>query len=118
MEDVSNRVGLLWDQDNLEGPSWTGRGMVLQTSEIVLIVLVVLLLFGATAIPKLARSLGRAQGEFNRAKKEFTAEATRVENAPAGPSEDQVRRTARDLGIEEAGKSLDEVKRLISQKMA
>lgn len=92
--------------------------MVLQTSEIVLIVLVVLLLFGATAIPKLARSLGRAQGEFNKAKKEFTAEAARVENAPAGPSEEQVRRTARDLGIDEAGKPLDEVKRLIAQRLA
>ena len=94
--------------------------MVLQTSEIILIALVVLLLFGATAIPKLARSLGRAQGEFNRAKKEFHAEAAKTEGAgPAAPaSEEQVRRTARDLGIDEAGKPLDEVKRLIAQRLA
>ena len=95
--------------------------MVFQTSEIVLIALVVLLLFGATAIPKLARSLGRAQGEFNKAKKEFHAEASKAEGtpaAPAGPSEEQVRRTARELGIDEAGRPLDEVKRLIQQRLA
>lgn len=93
--------------------------MVFQTSEIILIALVVLLLFGATAIPKLARSLGRAQGEFNRAKKEFHAEAAKAEGQPSAPaSEEQVRRTARDLGIDEAGKPLDEVKRLIAQRLA
>ena len=107
--------------------------MVLQTNEIVLIVLVVLVLFGATAIPKLARAMGRAQGEFNKAKKDFSAEAARAEAAtqsqpatqaatPQGalgqPTEEQVRRTARDLGIDEAGKPLDEVKRLIAQRLA
>jgi sec-independent protein translocase protein TatA len=39
--------------------------------EWLLIIAVVLLLFGASAIPKLARSLGRAQGEFQKARKEF-----------------------------------------------
>jgi sec-independent protein translocase protein TatA len=34
------------------------------TTEIVIIVAVVLVLFGATAIPKFARSLGRAKKEF------------------------------------------------------
>ena len=90
--------------------------MVLQTSEIVLIGLAILLLFGATAIPKLARSMGRAQGEFNKAKREFNAEAARAESGQ--PSEDQLRRTARDLGIDDTGKPLDEVKRLIAQKLS
>lgn len=111
--------------DNVKGDAPVGRAMVLQTNEIVLIVVVVLLLFGATAIPKLARSMGRAQGEFNKAKREFNAEAARAEGAAAGPgavpgqpTEEQVRRTARDLGIDEAGKPLDEVKRLIAQRLA
>lgn len=103
----------------MKGTPRVGAAMVFQTSEIILIALVVLLLFGATAIPKLARSLGRAQGEFNKAKKEFTSEAARVEGQPAaGASEEQVRSTARGLGIDEAGKPLDEVKRLISQRLA
>jgi sec-independent protein translocase protein TatA len=40
------------------------------TTEIVIIVAVVLVLFGATAIPKFARSLGRAKKEFERGIKE------------------------------------------------
>jgi sec-independent protein translocase protein TatA len=40
------------------------------TTEIVIIVGVVLVLFGATAIPKFARSLGRAKKEFEQGIKE------------------------------------------------
>lgn len=42
--------------------------------ELVIIVLVVLVLFGATAIPKFARSLGQAKKEFSRALKETEEE--------------------------------------------
>ena len=37
---------------------------VLQPNEILLIVVVIMVLFGSTQIPKLARSLGQAQKEF------------------------------------------------------
>lgn len=92
----------------------------LGNTELVVILVVFLLLFGATAIPKLARSLGRAKGEFGKAKREFATEAAKAESATAAPppSEDQVRRTARDLGIAEQGKGLDEVKALIAEKLA
>ncbi len=95
--------------------------MPFSTTEIVIIVLVIILLFGATSIPKLARALGRAQGEFNKAKGEFHGAAKRTEADATGipaTSEDDIRRTARSLGIVEAGLSLDEVKRLIQQKLA
>jgi sec-independent protein translocase protein TatA len=39
-------------------------------TEIIVIVLVVLVLFGASAIPKFARSLGQAKKEFTAAAKE------------------------------------------------
>ena len=42
--------------------------------ELVIIVLVVLILFGATAIPKFARSLGQAKKEFSKAMKEGETE--------------------------------------------
>ncbi len=42
--------------------------------EWVIIIGIVLLLFGAAAIPKLARSMGRAQGEFQKARQEFQKE--------------------------------------------
>ena len=43
------------------------------TTEILIIVGVVLVLFGATAIPKFARSLGRAKKEFEQGIKEGQA---------------------------------------------
>ena len=43
--------------------------------EIILIVVVVLLLFGAKRIPELARSHGRAQNEYKKAKDALKEEA-------------------------------------------
>ncbi len=37
---------------------------VIQAQEILLIVVIIMVLFGSTQIPKLARSLGQAQKEF------------------------------------------------------
>lgn len=51
------------------------------TSELIIIVLVVLVLFGATAIPKFARSLGEAKKEFTKAMKESEAEEKKDEVA-------------------------------------
>lgn len=45
------------------------------STEIIVIVLVVLVLFGATAIPKFARSLGEAKKEFSKAMKDGEAES-------------------------------------------
>ncbi len=48
--------------------------MAFGQTEWLVILAVVLLLFGAGAIPKLARSLGKAQGEFQKARTEFKGE--------------------------------------------
>ena len=48
--------------------------MSLGPGEIVVIVLIVLLLFGAKRIPELARSLGKASYEFKKAKQEIESE--------------------------------------------
>jgi sec-independent protein translocase protein TatA len=53
------------------------------TTELIIIVVVVLILFGATAIPKFARSLGEAKKEFSKAMKESEIE----EKKPAEKSE-------------------------------
>jgi sec-independent protein translocase protein TatA len=45
-------------------------------TELLVIVLVVLVLFGASAIPKFARSLGQAKKEFTKAMKEGEEEET------------------------------------------
>ena len=48
--------------------------MSLGWPEIILILIVVLLLFGANRIPEIARSLGKATKEFKRARDEFAEE--------------------------------------------
>ena len=48
-------------------------------TEILIIVLVILVLFGAAAIPKFARSLGQAKKEFSKAMKEGEDEKKALE---------------------------------------
>ena len=92
--------------------------MAFGSQEVLIIGLVIVLLFGATAIPKLARSLGKAQGEFQKAKSEFDREVSVGKAEAAGPPEEQVRKSARDLGIEDEGMTLDEVKQAMNEKLS
>ena len=57
--------------------------MSLGMSEILMILVVVMILFGAKKIPELARSLGRAGYEFKKAKEELKKEAREFEEAIA-----------------------------------
>lgn len=82
--------------------------------ELVVILVVILLLFGAHKIPEFARSLGRAQREFQNAREEGEREA----KASVSTEEEKVKRAARDLGISTQGKSLEELKQAIAQRMA
>lgn len=50
---------------------------MLSTTEIIVIAAVVLILFGAAAIPKFARSLGRAKSEFEKGVQEGRDEAAK-----------------------------------------
>ncbi len=45
--------------------------------EIVFILVIVLLLFGAKKLPELAKGLGQSLGEFKKAREEFEREATK-----------------------------------------
>ena len=68
--------------------------MHLGPMEIALIILVVVLLFGAKKIPELARSLGRASQEYKKAKADFLAEVNKpaedvkdaIESDPSAPA--------------------------------
>ena len=48
--------------------------------EVLLIMVIVLLLFGASRLPALARSLGKAASEFKKGKAEGAAEADKPED--------------------------------------
>lgn len=64
----------------------------LGTQEILLIVGLFVLLFGAGSIPKLARSLGKAKGEFKRAQKEMENEARKGEEEAQRKAEEEKKR--------------------------
>ena len=89
------------------------------TTEMILIVLVIILLFGANKLPELARSLGKATGEFKKAKQETELEVREVEKSLKEKRSDEksskIRTMASDLGIAIEGKSdeqlLDEIKK-------
>ena len=48
----------------------------LGTTEMIVIALLVLVLFGAKKLPTFARSIGKSMGEFKKARTEFEAELT------------------------------------------
>ena len=60
--------------------------MHLGFTELFLILVVILLLFGARRIPEIARSLGRASQEYKKAKEDFLAEV----NKPAEDVKDAI----------------------------
>jgi len=56
--------------------------------EFLIILLVLVLLFGANKIPKLARSTGEAMGEFKKGREEIEEELNEAANPDTEPVED------------------------------
>jgi sec-independent protein translocase protein TatA len=61
--------------------------------ELLIVLLVLVLLFGANKIPKLARSTGQAMGEFQRGRQEIEDELEKLENPPDGEGDPNAERT-------------------------
>ena len=66
--------------------------MSLGVTEIILIVVVVVLVFGAKRIPELARALGRASYEFKKAKSTLEAEGRELTEAAEKAAENEEKR--------------------------
>lgn len=60
---------------------------MLGTTEVIVVVGVVLILFGARAIPKFARSVGQAKREFEKGVKEGEHESNNPESIEPPPNE-------------------------------
>lgn len=54
--------------------------------DLIIILLIVLLLFGAKKLPELARGMGQAVREFSKAKDDFEREVTRPPDPPTPPA--------------------------------
>ncbi|MFH0904202.1 MAG: twin-arginine translocase TatA/TatE family subunit [Methanobacteriota archaeon] len=89
--------------------------------EIALIVVAIIVLFGASKIPELARSLGKATGEFKKGQKEIERELTDVEKSikesPVEDKSSKIKQMAHDLGISTEGKTDEQLLEEIQKKM-
>ncbi|MCS6788410.1 MAG: twin-arginine translocase TatA/TatE family subunit [Aigarchaeota archaeon] len=88
---------------------------------IVLAVIAILLLWGPEKIPKIARAIGQARREYERASREITDEIrTAVSEGPTSPSRPQqpdVIAIAKSLGIETEGKTREQIADEIATKL-
>jgi sec-independent protein translocase protein TatA len=81
---------------------------------ILLLLVVVLLLFGAKKIPELARSIGKATGEFKRGQREVEREIRDASEEPK-KKESKVVKAAKALGIDTKGKTDNQLKKEIAE---
>lgn len=84
--------------------------MFIGTQELLWIALIVLILFGASKIPEVARNLGKSVAEFKKAQREAELELRELErDLRKGEKREKLEKIARDLGINPEGKSDEEL---------
>jgi len=85
---------------------------------IIAIILAALFLLGPKKIPELARSIGRAMGEFRRGRAELEREVAReAAMASAEPSASKVASAAKRLGVDTGGRPEMDLKLEIARKI-
>jgi sec-independent protein translocase protein TatA len=89
---------------------------------IILLVVVVVLLFGARKIPEIARSIGRARGELERGKHESEEELRKWreggEKKKEEPTErEKLEEAAKALGLAVEGKSDEEIRAALKKAL-
>jgi len=78
----------------------------------------ILFLWGPEKLPSIARSLGKAKREFDKAMQEINQEVAQVSNIPKVLTPDQkLIDLAKSLGIETKGLTRDEIARQILSKL-
>jgi sec-independent protein translocase protein TatA len=102
------------------------------TEWLIIILMGLFLLFGSTKLPALTRTLGKATGEYEKARDlfrrelEYTTRGADTRNSlPIGPritspvisERKKLEEIANTIGINHAGKTDDELRASISQKM-
>lgn len=100
--------------------------------EIGIIVLIIVLLFGAAKVPQLARSFGQAMGEFKKARREAELNYKKFEESVAGSEEEisrakakanmksedvNIKEVAAYMGIDTGGKTEEELKEEVQAKL-
>ncbi len=91
------------------------------TSELILILIVALFLFGPTKLPELAHSLGKAMGEFKKAQMETEYDMKKSEIRTSDNNRDmKIHNLAIEMGINVENKSteqlVEEIRARVRQK--
>lgn len=87
------------------------------SSELLVILILALFLFGPKKLPELAKALGKAVGEYHQAARDFEREAEKINQEILSLEEvKELRSIAENLGIDPAGKTKTELLREISRK--
>ena len=92
-----------------------GLGLVGYEWLIVLGILLVVFLWGPQKLPELAKSIGLAKKEFEKAAKE-TSSTVSTSTTTAQPATDPLIVAAKNLGITTEGKTKDEITKEIADK--
>jgi sec-independent protein translocase protein TatA len=82
---------------------------------VVAVIIVAILLWGPKKLPELARSIGEAKKEWEKASREGQTFTTQIMTPPVS-AEDALLKTARELGITTEGKTKDQISAEIVQK--
>ena len=86
------------------------------TQELILILIVVLFIFGPSKLPELARSLGKAAGEFKRAQVETELDIKRVNNQTVD-KDIKIHNLAIEMGIDVKDKTSEQLVEEIRYKI-
>jgi sec-independent protein translocase protein TatA len=83
---------------------------------VIIIAIIIALIFGVKKIPELARSFGRASGEFQKAKIEMRNE---IAKAKAGTNDERekLESIATKLGIDHADKNDEQLRKAIEENL-
>ncbi len=76
------------------------------SSEIAVILILVLLLFGPKKLPELARSIGKATGEYHKAAREFEKEASDIKKSVKEIEREADRVNKEFLDLEKEGREI------------
>ena len=90
---------------------------MLGMQEVVLILAILLLVFGPTKLPKIARELGKAINEFNKASSGLIADTASKETSKKEKKTQILKEIADRLDLNTTGKSHDQVKEEVITKV-